>query len=103
MVFLTDLVLSTTVWNSKKALLISTFFKKNIRLWIIFLAITSQGSWFTNQILKALYDEKDYKISPQDWIISEKSLATFGQTFNAKVITGNATAPPPSEVIPKKL
>ena len=43
------------------------------------------------------------EILPQDWIISEKSLATVGQTFNAKVITGNATAPPPSEVIPKKL
>ena len=48
----------------------------------------------------ALYAKKNYEILPQDWIISEKSLATFGQTFNAKVITGNATAPPPSEVIP---
>ena len=48
--------------------------------------------------------EKEYlSNSPQDWIIREKSLATVGQTFNAKVITGNATAPPPSEVIPKKL
>ena len=40
---------------------------------------------------------------PQDCIISEKSLATVGATFNAKVITGNATAPPPSDVIPKNL
>ena len=52
----------------------------------------------------SIYDiEKEYKILPQDWIISEKSLATVGQTFKAKVITGNATAPPPSDVIPRKL
>ena len=41
-------------------------------------------------------------ILPQDCIINEKSLATVGLTFNAKVITGKATAPPPSDVIPKK-
>ena len=38
---------------------------------------------------------------PTDCTISEKSLATFGFIFNSKVITGNATAPPPSEVMPK--
>ena len=38
---------------------------------------------------------------PTDCTISEKSLATFGSIFNSKVITGNATAPPPSEVMPK--
>ncbi len=43
----------------------------------------------------------DTRRSPQDWIISEKSLATVGSTFNASVITGKATAPPPSVVIPK--
>ena len=93
---------------------------------MIFFETTNQGSWFTNQILNFggnhygqkkgsdintsqtnfgfMYMlKKNYETLPQDWIISEKSLATLGQTFNAKVITGNATAPPPSEVIPKKL
>ena len=42
-------------------------------------------------------------ILPQDWIIIEKSLATGEGIFNAKVITGYATAPPPSEVIPESL
>ncbi len=37
---------------------------------------------------------------PHDWIISEKSRATAGDVPNANVITGNATAPPPSDVIP---
>ena len=37
---------------------------------------------------------------PHDWIINEKSLATAGAIPNAKVMTGKATAPPPSEVIP---
>jgi len=32
--------------------------------------------------------------------MSEKSRATSGVMFNASVITGNATAPPPSLVIP---
>ena len=40
---------------------------------------------------------------PHDWIIIEKSLATGEGIFNAKVITGYATAPPPSEVIPESL
>ena len=30
----------------------------------------------------------------------EKSLATDGETLSAKVMTGKATAPPPSEVAP---
>ena len=38
---------------------------------------------------------------PTDCTISEKSLATSGFIFNSNVITGNATAPPPSEVMPK--
>jgi hypothetical protein len=41
-----------------------------------------------------------YLFSPQDWIISEKSLATAGEMLKAKVITGKATAPPPSDVMP---
>jgi hypothetical protein len=32
--------------------------------------------------------------------MSEKSLATAGSIFKAKVMTGKATAPPPSEVAP---
>ena len=37
---------------------------------------------------------------PQDWHIIEKSLATDGSIPSARVMTGNATAPPPSEVAP---
>ena len=37
---------------------------------------------------------------PKDCVISEKSLATEGSIFKAKVMTGNATAPPPSDVAP---
>ena len=44
--------------------------------------------------------ESDVRNLPTDCTISEKSLATFASIFNSKVITGNATAPPPSEVIP---
>jgi hypothetical protein len=32
--------------------------------------------------------------------MSEKSLATDGASFRMRVITGKATAPPPSEVAP---
>ena len=39
-------------------------------------------------------------IIPQDWIISEKSRATAGAIPKARVITGKATEPPPSLVIP---
>ena len=38
--------------------------------------------------------------SPHDWIIKEKSLATAGLIPRASVITGKATAPPPSLVMP---
>ena len=46
--------------------------------------------------------EKIYKnvFLPQDWIMREKSLATAGLIPRARVITGKATAPPPSLVIP---
>ena len=37
---------------------------------------------------------------PQAWIMREKSLATWGVICRARVITGKATAPPPSLVIP---
>ena len=37
---------------------------------------------------------------PQDWHIMEKSLAIAGGMPRASVMTGNATAPPPSEVAP---
>ena len=37
---------------------------------------------------------------PQDWIMSEKSLAMAGGIPRANVMTGKATAPPPSDVIP---
>ena len=37
---------------------------------------------------------------PQHWIIMEKSLATEGDRWRTKVMTGNATAPPPSDVAP---
>ena len=40
-------------------------------------------------------------VIPHDCIIREKSLATAGATLRARVITGKATAPPPSLVIPK--
>ena len=39
-------------------------------------------------------------VIPQDCIMSEKSLATMGLMPNPRVITGKATAPPPSDVIP---
>ena len=39
-------------------------------------------------------------VIPQDWIIRLKSLATEGEIPRARVITGKATAPPPSLVIP---
>ena len=42
-------------------------------------------------------------VIPQDWIISEKSRATAGAIPKARVMTGNATAPPPSLVIPVKI
>ena len=41
-------------------------------------------------------------VIPQDWIISEKSRATAGDMLKARVMTGKATAPPPSLVIPKQ-
>ena len=41
-------------------------------------------------------------VIPQDWIISEKSRATAGLMPKASVMTGKATAPPPSLVIPVK-
>ena len=37
---------------------------------------------------------------PQAWIISEKSRAMYGATLKAIVITGKATAPPPTLVMP---
>ncbi len=43
---------------------------------------------------------KEAAVIPQDCTMSEKSLATVGSIPNAKVMTGNATAPPPSDVIP---
>ena len=39
-------------------------------------------------------------VIPQDWIIRLKSLATEGAMPRARVITGKATAPPPSLVMP---
>ena len=49
---------------------------------------------FINQI------ENAAAVIPTDWIRNEKSLATGGATFNAKVKTGNAIAAPPSLVAP---
>merc|ERR1711962_179943 len=49
---------------------------------------------FIQKIVKAAAD------IPQDWIIKLKSLATAGLIPSARVITGKATAPPPSLVIP---
>ena len=40
------------------------------------------------------------RVSPVDWIKMEKSLAMVGLMPKAKVMTGKATAPPPSEVAP---
>ncbi len=40
------------------------------------------------------------EVIPHDWIIREKSLATAGVMSSANVITGKATALPPSLVIP---
>ena len=40
----------------------------------------------------------DYRF--KTWTMMEKSLAILGDTPSAKVMTGNATAPPPSLVIP---
>jgi hypothetical protein len=37
---------------------------------------------------------------PQDCVINEKSLAIVGLIFKTRVMTGKATAPPPSEVAP---
>ena len=42
----------------------------------------------------------EFQYSPHDWIIKEKSLATAGLIPRASVITGKATAPPPSLVMP---
>ena len=39
-------------------------------------------------------------VIPQDWIIRLKSLATAGAILRARVMTGKATAPPPSLVMP---
>ena len=39
-------------------------------------------------------------VIPTDWMIMLKSLATVGWTAKASVITGKATAPPPTLVIP---
>ena len=53
------------------------------------------SSWtLMKKILKAAAD------IPQDWIIKEKSRATEGGILKARVMTGKATAPPPSLVIP---
>ena len=41
-------------------------------------------------------------VIPQDWIISEKSRAIEGGILKARVMTGKATAPPPSLVIPEE-
>merc|ERR1719500_282700 len=49
---------------------------------------------FIQKMVKAAAD------MPQDWIIKLKSRATAGLMPRASVITGKATAPPPSLVIP---
>lgn len=41
-----------------------------------------------------------YELLPADCMISEKSRAIDGSMWSRSVMTGNATAPPPSEVIP---
>ena len=41
-------------------------------------------------------------VIPQDWIISEKSRAIAGEILKARVMTGKATPPPPSLVIPEE-
>ena len=43
---------------------------------------------------------KGVKHSPQHWIMNEKSLAMDGVRCRTSVITGKATAPPPSAVAP---
>lgn len=40
------------------------------------------------------------QVMPTDWIMKEKSRATGGAIPNTRVITGKATAAPPSEVAP---
>ena len=43
---------------------------------------------------------REAQVIPTDWIIREKSRATEGDILKPSVITGNATAPPPSLVAP---
>ena len=50
---------------------------------------------FIKKIVKAA------AVIPHDCIIREKSRAIAGFMPKARVITGKATAPPPSEVIPE--
>ena len=45
---------------------------------------------------------KEAALMPVACIIMEKSLAMDGAMLNARVITGKATAPPPSDVMPMK-
>lgn len=59
-------------------------------------------NWEEANALTADWNKYVLKVAlPQDWIMSEKSLATEGAIPRARVITGNATAPPPSEVMPE--
>ena len=43
----------------------------------------------------------DLTMPIKTWTMMEKSLAILGATPRPKVMTGNATAPPPSLVIPE--
>ena len=85
---------SKKLWNA-----ILTWFASKI-LWRLQQSFLSKNinkrylGWFD------LWIDAKYLFSPQDWIISEKSLATAGVILKAKVITGKATAPPPSDVMP---
>lgn len=50
-------------------------------------------------VVFAVYGINRYNL-PIDWMVKVKSLTTSGKTFRSIVITGKATAPPPTLVIP---